>query len=134
MEQYQPPQPPQEMSSAQPPQKTSMGMEPNLAAALSYLCGWVTGLIFYLMEKENNFVRFHAMQSIITFGALTVLSIALSIIGMLPIPGTGILSLLAHFGVGVVGFVAWVILILKAYQGERFHLPVAGEIAEKNTK
>jgi uncharacterized membrane protein len=131
---YQPPQPPQEMSSSQPPQKTSMGMEPNLAAALSYLCGWVTGLIFYMMEKENNFVRFHAMQSIVTFGALTVLSIALSIISMLPIPGTGILSLLAHFAIGIIGFVAWVILILKAYQGERFHLPIAGEIAEKNTK
>jgi uncharacterized membrane protein len=135
MEQYQPPQPPQEFpSSSVPPQKTSMGMEPNMAAALSYLCGWVTGLIFFLMEKENNFVRFHAMQSIVTFGGLTVLSIALSIIGMLPVPGTGILSFLGHILIGIVGFVAWILLILKAYQGERFHLPVVGDIAEKNSK
>lgn len=133
MEQYQPP--PQEFSSAQPPsQKTSMGMEPNLAAALSYLCGWITGLIFYLMEKENNFVRFHAMQSIVAFGALTVISIALSILSALPIPGTGILGFLGHIGVLIVGFAVWVICILKAYQGDRFHLPVAGEVAEKNTK
>lgn len=128
-------QPPQESTPQQPAsQKTSMGMEPNMAAALSYLCGWITGLIFFLMEKENNFVRFHAMQSIVTFGSLTVISIALSILSFLPIPGTSILGFLGHIGILVVGFVAWVILILKAYQGERFHLPIAGDFAEKNTK
>ena len=127
--------PPQMSSSGSPlPQKTSMGMEPNLAGALSYLCGWVTGLIFYLMEKESNFVRFHAMQSIVTFGGLTVLSIAFSILGMLPIPGTGMISFLAQLAIGIGGFVLWVVLMLKAYQNERFHLPVAGEIAEKNVK
>jgi len=121
-------------STPSAPQKTSMGMEPNMAAALSYLCGWLTGLVFYLMEKESNFVRFHAMQSILTFGGLTVSSIALSIIGMLPIPGTGFLSFGGHIIVWIAGFVAWVFCLLKAYQGERFHLPIVGEIAEKNVK
>ena len=53
--------------------KCSINMQPNLAALLSYLLGFVTGLIFYLIEKDNKFVRFHAMQSILVFGALFVL-------------------------------------------------------------
>ena len=57
---------------------TSTGIQPNVAALLSYLLGWVTGLIFFLIEKDNKFVRFHAMQSIIVFGALTVFNIVLS--------------------------------------------------------
>jgi uncharacterized membrane protein len=116
------------------PQKTGMGMEPNLAAALSYVCGWITGLIFFVMEKENNFVRFHALQSIITFGGLTVLSIALTIFSALPIPGTGILGLLGHSVLGIVAFIAWIVCMIKAYQGDRFHLPIVGDLAEKNLK
>jgi len=128
-------QTPQQASTQPPvPEKTGMGMDPKLAAALSYLCGWLTGLVFFLMEKENNYVRFHAMQSLITFGGLTVLSIALSILGMLPIPGFGFLTWGVQVLLMIVGFVAWIVLLLKAYQGERFHLPVVGEIAEKNVR
>lgn len=124
----------QPMSSSTPPspEKTSMGMEPNLAATLSYLCGWITGLIFFLLEKENKYVRFHAMQSLVFFGGLTVISIAISIFGMLPIPLTGLLSFAVNMLVGIGGFVAWIVCMLKAYQGQKFSLPVAGEIAEKN--
>jgi uncharacterized membrane protein len=139
MDYQQPPQePPQSSSDQQQPgaqnlgPKTSMGLDPNIAAALSYLCGWLTGLVFFLAEKDNNFVRFHALQSIITFGALTVLSIGLTIVGMLPIPGTGVLSFVGHIGIMIIGFVAWVILMIKGYQGERFHFPIVGDIAEKN--
>ena len=60
--------------------KTSTGMQANVAALLSYGFGWITGLVFYLIEKENKFVRFHAFQSIVVFGALTVLSIVLAFI------------------------------------------------------
>jgi uncharacterized membrane protein len=59
--------------------KSSTGMQPNVAALLSYVLGWITGLIFFLIEKENKFVRFHAAQSLVVFGALTVLQIALGI-------------------------------------------------------
>ena len=62
--------------------KTSTGMNQNVAGLLCYLAGWITGLIFFLIEKENRFVRFHAMQSIITFGSLTVLFMVL---GFIPI-------------------------------------------------
>ena len=60
--------------------KTSTGMQPNVAGLLCYLVGFVTGIVFLIIEKENKFVRFHAMQSIIVFGGLFVLQIILSFI------------------------------------------------------
>ena len=122
----------QPMESQPPSQKqTSTGLEPNLAGALSYLCGWVTGLIFYLMEKENNFVRFHAMQSIIVTGGFTVLFIACAILSNIPVIGW-LFLLIGYPIVGIAYFISWILLMIKAYQGERFHFPVAGEIAEKH--
>lgn len=103
---------------------TSLGMKPNVAAPLSYLAGLLTGIIFYLLEKENKFVRFHAMQSIVTFGFFFLLNIALSFI---PVVGWGLMPM-----VGVVQLIVWVILMVKAYKGEKFKLPIAGDIAEKN--
>jgi uncharacterized membrane protein len=105
--------------------KTSLGMEQNLEGLLCYVLGWVTGIVFFILEKDNKFVRFHAMQSIIVFGAYTVLAI---IFGFIPVVHwilTGILGLLA--------FILWLILMLKAYQGQMYKLPVAGDIAEKNS-
>ena len=98
--------------------KTSSGLEPNIAGLLCYVLGWVTGLAFLLLEKENKFVRFHAIQSIIVFGAVTVLYI---ILFWIPFLGW-IIWLLA--------LVLWIVLMIKAYQGEMFKLPVAGQIAE----
>ncbi|MBF0254562.1 MAG: DUF4870 domain-containing protein [Candidatus Omnitrophica bacterium] len=105
--------------------KTSIGMQPNLAALLSYLFGIVTGIILYIIERENKFVRFHAMQSILTFGALFVLGILL---GFIPAIGLALIPVL-----WVLNIVLWVVLMIKAYQGERFKLPVIGDIAEKNS-
>ncbi|PJE67515.1 hypothetical protein COU95_02010 [Candidatus Shapirobacteria bacterium CG10_big_fil_rev_8_21_14_0_10_40_9] len=98
--------------------KTGTGLPTNTAAALSYVLGWLTGIVFLLIEKDP-FVRFHAMQSIITFGLLTIISFV-PIIGWL-------LSPLAM----IVGFVLWLVLIFKAYQGEEFKLPVIGDFAKK---
>lgn len=105
--------------------KTTLGMQPNLAALLSYLLGFITGIIFYVLEKENKFVRFHAMQSIITFGALFVAS---AVLGLLPIVGV-----LLSFLIGIGSTVLWIILMVKAYKGEEFKLPVVGDIAAKNS-
>ncbi len=107
-----------------------MGLEPNVAGALSYVCGWVTGLIFFLMEKENKFVRFHAMQSLILSGVFIVLYIALGILGHIPF--LGFLALFAYPVLGILGFIVWILMIVKAYQGEKFKLPGIGDIAEKN--
>ena len=105
--------------------ETSIGMQPNLAALLCYLLGWITGLIFYLVEKKNKFVRFHAMQSIVVFGGLAVINIILLIIPVIGALIGLLLSLLA--------LVLWILLMIKAYQGEMFKLPIAGDIAEKNS-
>jgi len=109
--------------------KTSMGMEPNVAGLLCYVLGWLTGLIFFLMEKENKFVRFHAMQSIVVFGAYTVIGIVLQIITF--IPYLGFLFLLLWTLIGITAFVLWIILMVKAYQGQKFKLPWAGNFAER---
>ena len=104
--------------------KTSTGMQANVAALLCYLVGWITGLIFFLIEKENKFVRFHALQSIIVFGGLGVISIvlAVTVVGLVLVPIVWLLQL-----------VLWILLMVKAYQGEKFKLPFAGELAEKNS-
>jgi len=99
--------------------KSSTGMQPNVAALLSYLFGWITGLIFFLIEKENKFVRFHALQSLIVFAILNII-IMVPVIGWMLVPV-----------VSVLGLVLWIILMIKAYQGEKFKLPVVGDIAEK---
>jgi uncharacterized membrane protein len=104
----------------------STGLQPNVAGLLCYVLGWVTGIIFLVIEKDNEFVRFHAWQSIVVFGALTVVSIVL---GIIPIIGWIVAWLLS-----VAGFILWIILMIKAYQGQRFKLPIAGNIAEKQSK
>ncbi|MFH0826805.1 MAG: DUF4870 domain-containing protein [Candidatus Omnitrophota bacterium] len=103
--------------------KTSSGLQPNLAALLCYLAGFITGIIFYIIEKENKFVRFHAMQSILTFGGLFVLQMILAfipILGWILIPVISIASL-----------ILWIVLMIKAYQGEEFKLPLVADIAKK---
>ncbi len=106
-------------------EKTSTGMEPNVAGLLCYVLGWITGLIFYLIEKDNKFVRFHAMQSIVVFGALTVVSIILSVI---PLIGWIISWLL-----WILALVLWILLMVKAYQNQWYKLPIAGDFAEKHS-
>lgn len=95
----------------------------NLMGAASYLGGWITGIIFLLIEKDSKFVRFHAMQSLILFGGLTVVSVGLQ---LLPILGQ-IISFFLFFG----GFIMWIVCMWKAFQGEMYKVPYIGEIAEK---
>jgi uncharacterized membrane protein len=103
--------------------KTSTGLDENVAGLLCYVLGWISGLVFFLIEKENKFVRFHALQSIIVFG---VLFLAAFIISWIPFIG-GLISGL----ISVLALVLWIILMIKAYQGEKFKLPWAGDLAEK---
>jgi uncharacterized membrane protein len=122
---YQPPNYGQQQSYQQygTPSGTSTGMAQNTAAGLSYVLGWITGLVFFLIEKRNRFVRFHAMQSILFFGGLSILNI---IIGFLPF-GLSNLSWI----VSLVGFIGWIILMVNAFQGKYFKLPFVGDYAEK---
>jgi len=119
--------------------KTTMNLEENVASALCYVLTWITGIIFYFLEKENKTVRFHAMQSILTFLPLMIIGYILGWIGAPSIgwgysynPGIPALIWLSWV-IYAVTFILWLILIIKAYQGEKFKLPVVGDIAEKNS-
>src|SRR5436190_16636542 len=94
-------------------EKTSTGFDANVAAALSYLVGFVTGIIFLLVEKENKFVRFHAMQSTLLFIGIILVNVVLK---MIPFVGL----LVAAFIVIPVSAVLWLLLMYKAFQGEDF--------------
>ncbi|HUV44441.1 MAG TPA: DUF4870 domain-containing protein [Dehalococcoidales bacterium] len=100
-------------------EKTSTGLDENIAGLLCYVLGWITGIIFLLIEQDNKFVRFHATQSIIVFGIVTVAGIILSFV-----PFVGWL-------VPAISFILWVVLMVKAYQGTKYKIPWAGNLAEK---
>jgi uncharacterized membrane protein len=95
----------------------------NLMAAASYLLGFVTGIIFLLVEKDSKFVRFHAMQSTILFGGIFILNIVL---GFVPLLGW-LVGLILSFA----AFVLWIVCMWKAFQGEMFKVPYVGDLAEK---
>ena len=104
-------------------QKSSTGLPGHMAAILCYLLGWISGLIFYLIEKDSDFVRFHAAQSIIVFGGLTIISI---VIQVLPFLGQLVGALLSLLGLAL-----WIILMVKAGLKERYKLPWVGDLAEE---
>ncbi len=99
--------------------KSSTGLNENIAGLLCYLLGWITGLVFFLIEKDSKFVKFHALQSILMSIALIVVSIVLSFI---PVVGNYI-SLLF--------LILWIFMMFKAFQGQKFKLPIIGDIADK---
>ena len=95
----------------------------NVFGAICYLLGFITGIIFLLVEEKNRFVRFHAMQSTILFGGLFVLS---AVVGIIPLLGWLVSSLLS-----ILGLILWVVCMFKAFQGERYHVPYVGDLAEQ---
>ena len=122
-------------------QKSAIGLDGNLAAALGYPIG-IIGLVNFIIEKQNRFVKFHGIQSIlyslgfsvlftVVFIALFVLSLVLSAVsgtlGTLVGGLTGLLFLLAFF----VWFLGLLFFGYKAYQGQVFKLPIIGNLAEK---
>jgi uncharacterized membrane protein len=106
-----------------PPEKSSTGLDVNLAAMLAYLFGPITGIAFLLREHESRFVRFHAMQSTLVFLGLFVFAVMLNTI---PLLGQVLSALLVPLTV-----LLWVFLMFKAYQGEKYKLPFVGDIAEQ---
>jgi uncharacterized membrane protein len=117
--------------------KSSRGLSENGAALLSYVGGWLTGLIVFLIDKRP-YVRFHAAQSIVVFGGLHVIQVVVAVTFGLGW-GFGGLGAMDRLGAGLIvldtlnllSLVLWIVCIVKAYQGVRFKVPVAGEIAEK---
>jgi len=112
------------------PAATSIGLEQNVAGLLCYVLGWLTGIIFLLVERENDFVRFHAAQSVVTFGAVTVVLIVLGFMGL--IPYIGILFRILEWAGALLSLVLWVFLMIKAYQGELYRIVFAADLAERH--
>jgi len=108
---------------AKPEAESSTGLSANVAGLLCYVLTWVTGIIFVVLEKKSTFVKFHAWQSIMTFGVLTVAEL---ILAWIPFVGW-ILSIL----IGILMFVLWIILMIQAGTGKMWKVPLAGDWAEK---
>ncbi len=100
---------------------TVLGIDENIEALLCYAGIWITGIVFLAVEKENKFVRFHAMQSLVAFLALFILG---TVLGIIPILGWIVSILLTPLGI-----ILWLFLMYKAYSGELFKLPLAGDFA-----
>ena len=103
-------------------EKSSTGLDENVASFLCYLFGFITGIVFLVVEKKSSFVKFHAMQSTITFLSLFVISI---ILGWIPIIG------LLVFPIWILTLILWLLLMIKALRGERYSLPIVGKMAEE---
>jgi uncharacterized membrane protein len=101
---------------------TSTGLTENVAGLLCYVAWWVTGIIFLIIEKNSRLVRFHAMQSIVFFGGITIINIVLSFI---PFIGWALAVV-----IWIIGIIFWIVLMMKAYRGQKYKLPVVGNIAE----
>lgn len=110
-------------------EKSSTGLDTNIAGLLTYVAGFITGIVFLVIEKDSKFVRFHAMQSVMTFVGLFIVNIAFTIASFVPFFGW-IIGLFSLFLLPI-GLILWIVLMLKAYQGEWFKLPVVGDMAMK---
>jgi len=104
-------------------EKSSTGLDENVAGLLCYVLWWLSGLGFILIEQKSKFVRYHAMQSIYIFGTITVVAIVL---GLIPIIGW-VISLI----IWLIGVALWIFLMIRAYQGQKPKVLWAGDLAEK---
>jgi len=106
--------------------KSSTGLDARTAGLLTYSLGFITGIIFLTIEKENRFVKFHAMQSILVSVVLFLINLVL---GFIPFIG---------WLVGIVlvplTFILWIACMLLALQGKVFKLPIVGDIAERQIR
>lgn len=127
---------------ATPPAQTSIGLQPNIAGLLCYAAWWITGIIFLVIEKKSQFVKFHAWQSIMTFGILTGVLIIISILGAIVSAiavstfSFGLLqfALVGHVVSIIVGLLTvglWIALMVLTYSGKMWKLPWIGNWAEK---
>jgi uncharacterized membrane protein len=108
-------------------EKTASGMDENVAGALAYALGWITGAAFLVTEPSNKFVRFHALQSVIVFGGL---SVAWFVAVSIPLLGWFV----AFIIIPPLSAVLWLLLMYRAYQGQRYKVPFAGDIADQRER
>ena len=106
--------------------RSSLNMNENIAAPIAYMFGWLSGLILFLVEKESRFVRFHALQSLLFFGGM---SLILGVLGRIPVVGW----VFAIIG-GILAFGFWIIGMVNAYRGELYRFPIVGDFAARQIR
>jgi len=104
-------------------ERSIQGLQPHVASALCYLLGFVSAIVFLILEKRDREVRFHAYQSLATFGGLFVVS---SVVTLIPLFGKLVALILTP-----ISFILWIVLMVKALQGERLELPIVGDWAQE---
>lgn len=115
-------------------QTSSTGLAPNVAAGFSYLAWWVSGLLFYLVERENRFVKFHAAQALVGLGALFAVGFLLFVVALASLfvsAGAFKIFIYLSYAVWMVGIIAWAVCVVRAWKGDEFELPWAGTIARR---
>jgi uncharacterized membrane protein len=110
------------------------GLADNVAGALCYVLGWLTGIIFLVIDKRHS-VRFHAAQSVVVFGGLTIIYWIIGAMFATSIMWGGLgagwtFGYTLFMVVRLVFFILWIFLMFKAYQGEQFRVPIAANIAD----
>lgn len=112
------------------PVESSTGLPSNVAGALAYLLGPITGILFLVLEKRDGFVRFHAAQSIGVSVVFIVAGVALgiltSVLAIVPILGW-LVGILLSLGFSLLSLAVWLWLMFRAWQGDRWMAPVIGE-------
>ena len=127
---YQPPSSATQGTSAYDP--TTTGMNGRTAALVSYVLWWFTGIIFFLLERKNRFVRFHAAQSLLFFGSVSIVLTLLHFLSIIPILGL-LLSLPLAFITTIIYVLAvavWLLMMFQSYRGVYFRLPLFSGYAE----
>lgn len=117
------------------PKTTTIGIGENIEGALCYVLLFISGIIFLIIEKNNKFVRFHALQSIATFLPLYIIAAEIGDILYIPTIGMNFFALpmlaIVLFLIRVLTAVLWLLLMYKASRGEKYKLPIVGRIAER---
>ena len=113
---------------------SSTGLPSRLAIALAYSCWWVTGAIFWFLERRDTLVRFHAAQSITAFGGITLLMLAFSLLAAVAL--SFLPSMFSFFSAAaaatwMVGVVIWAIAMWKTADGDGWRIPVAAAWTER---
>lgn len=135
-----PPPPPQQQPPAAPstqaaPTKSAssdtLGLSSNIGGLLAYVAWWASGVVLFVLEKKDNFIRFHAAQSIVTFGALNVAIFILALFSLIPFAPIRILFMTLYILLWVASAALWIFMMYKAYKGSMLRLPFAGDLVKR---
>ena len=121
---------------ASPELLSSTGLSPRVGAPLAYAGWWITGIVMWLVERRDPYVRFHAAQSMAAFGLIAVLTAAfaaLAVVSLSVLPGAFTLFVWAAALMWAGGMLLWGVAMWKAASGDAWRIPVAADLADRLT-